>query len=153
MATLKEVKQRIQGIRSTQKITKAMKIVAATKLKVHERRKKQAALFSAKIDSLLQNIIQYSYHAQHPLLSERRAVGTGGIVIIGSDRGLCGSFNTNLFRKALDYIEEQKQCARVVLVPLGKRTYNYFKKTQYFFMKPILKSRTTAFLRGTSLGD
>ena len=129
MATLKEVKQRIQSIRNTQKITKAMKIVAATKLTVHERSKKQAELFSAKVESLLQNIVQYSYHAEHPLLSERRTVGTGGIVIIGSDRGLCGSFNANLFRKTLEYIKEQKQCARIMVVPLGKKAYKFFKKT------------------------
>ncbi len=131
MATLKEVKLRIQGVRNTQKITKAMKIVASTKLRVHERSRKQALPFSQKVESLLRDIIQYSYHASHPLLSERRSVSTGGIIIIGSDRGLCGSFNSNLFRKTLEHIEEQKKCSQVMLVPLGKRTYNFFKKTDH----------------------
>jgi len=134
MATLNEVKQRISGVQNTQKITKAMKIVAATKLKKHERIRKTSDPFSQSLDTLVRTLIQHTYHARHPLLEEQHHVAQGGIIIIGSDRGLCGSFNGNLFRKTLEFMAEQQQCERLLVVPLGKRTYDFFKKTPYTIM-------------------
>jgi len=128
MATLKEVQIRIQGIRNTQKITKAMKIVAATKLKKHERVRKEANVYSAKLDTMLRDIVKYSYHPRHKLLHEVEGTGNCGILIIGSDRGLCGSFNTNLFRKTVEYLESEGKCQSVKMIAVGKRTFDFFKK-------------------------
>lgn len=130
MATLNEVKQRITGVRNTQKITKAMKIVAATKLKKHERAKKESSFFSEKVVSLFNNTIKYSYHVKHPLIERKSEVKKLGIVVIGSDRGLCGGFNSNLLRKTAEVIKEieEKEGKEVLVFPIGKRVHAFFKK-------------------------
>ncbi|MBU1863129.1 MAG: ATP synthase F1 subunit gamma [Candidatus Omnitrophica bacterium] len=148
MATLNEVKRRIQSVRNTQKITRAMKIVSATKLKKHDRERKASGLFSSKITSVLTSTIQDSYHPKHPLLQGSGKVGNAGIVLVGSDRGLCGAFNANLFRKAQEYIEEQKHSKHVMLVTIGKRTYDFFRKSGHkilFFETNIEKQPRRAF--------
>ena len=129
MATLKEVQQRIQGVQSTQKITRAMKIVAATKLKNLERQRTSARDFSRKLETMLQNIIRYGYHPRHPLMAERTEGGKCGLIIIGSDRGLCGGFNSNLFRQAREFIEKHVSCEQSEIITIGKRTHDFFKKT------------------------
>ena len=131
MATLKEVKLRIQGIRSTQKITKAMKIVAATKRKKYEREQKESRLFSRQLKTMLTNTVQYSYHPEHRLMQSGASQGKVGVVIIASDRGLCGSFNSNLLRKTFEYLEGAVRKQGMVLVPLGRKAHDYFKKTGY----------------------
>jgi len=128
MATLKEVQQRIQGVTNTQKITKAMKIVAATKLKKLEREKKEAQTYSQRLEEMLQNTIRYAYHPRHPLMVERKEGGKCGLIVMGSDRGLCGGFNSNLFRQAQAYIKSHMSCSHCELITIGKRAHDFFKK-------------------------
>jgi F-type H+-transporting ATPase subunit gamma len=128
MATLKEVQQRIHGVSNTQKITKAMKIVAATKLKKLEREKKGVSGYSQKLEQMLQNVIRFGYHPRHPLMLERTQGGKCGLIVIGSDRGLCGGFNSNLFRQTLTYIKTHVSCPHMELITVGKKTYDFFKK-------------------------
>lgn len=128
MATLKEVQQRIVGVQKTQKITRAMKIVAATKLKKCERARKEAEQFSHKLEVILKNIIRYSYHPKHPLLEDKPGTDKMGFVLIASDRGLCGAFNSNLFRKTKEILGEKGLFDKSVFASLGRRAGDFLKK-------------------------
>jgi len=138
MATLKEVQLRIQGVKNTQKITKAMKIVAATKLKKLERERKGAKAFSKKIEEMLQDTIRFGYHPQHPLMYDRKEGGKCGLIIIGSDRGLCGGFNSNLLRSAVEFIDSHIVCSHCALIIVGKRAHDFFKKQNFSIMHSII---------------
>lgn len=138
MATLKEVQQRIHGVKSTQKITKAMKIVAATKLKKLERERKGARGFSQKIEALLQETMRYAYHPSHPLLCERKEGGKCGLIVIASDRGLCGGFNSNLLRSAQEFISSHIERGGCELITIGKRAHDFFKKQDISIMHSIV---------------
>lgn len=131
MPTLKEVKIRIEGVQNTQKITRAMKIVAATKLKKREREMKKSRLYSEKLQYLLENLIRYAYHPDHILLKEKRNVNRTGVLVIASDRGLCGAFNSNLFRKTHEVLTERKKIVNPALITVGKRTRDFFKRTDF----------------------
>lgn len=128
MATLKEVQQRIVGVQKTQKITRAMKIVAATKLKKCERDRKEADASSQKLEGMLKNILRYAYHPSHPLLSAPSDQGKTGYVLIGSDRGLCGAFNSNMFRKALDNLDSRGALSNGVFAAIGRKALEFTKK-------------------------
>jgi F-type H+-transporting ATPase subunit gamma len=138
MATLKEVQQRIHGVKNTQKITKAMKIVAATKLKKLERERKSARGFSQKIENMLQETIRFAYHPRHPLLCERKEGGRCGLIVIASDRGLCGGFNANLLRAAQEFIKTHISHTECELITIGKRAHDFFKNQGFSIMHSII---------------
>jgi len=132
MATLTEVRLRIQGVKNTQKITKAMKIVAATKLRKCERAQKAVKPFAHEIESLLHEIAVFDRPDTHPLLTPRTRVQRVGFVVVSSDRGLCGAFNANLFRKTHQAIEEERAKGReVVLYLLGLKGVRFFTRHPY----------------------
>ena len=105
MATLREIKRHIAGVSSIQKITRAMKMVAAAKLRRAQERILAARPYAIKLDDLLSRLIQRTSRDVHPLLVEREPKNVA-IVVVTSDRGLCGSFNSNIIR-----------CRTVFIVP------------------------------------
>ncbi|MFC1809836.1 F0F1 ATP synthase subunit gamma [Candidatus Omnitrophota bacterium] len=98
MATLKEIKTRIQGVKSTQKITRAMKIVATTRLKKFENAMTSKIAFLDQLKSVYSELSKSTYDFTHPLMHINKANNKIGLVVISSDRGLCGAFNSQLFR-------------------------------------------------------
>jgi F-type H+-transporting ATPase subunit gamma len=135
MATLTEVRLRIQGVRNTQKITRAMKIVAATKLRKNERLQRALKPYAKGLESLLQEVAVYSRPDAHPLLVPKKSVKRVGFIIVASDRGLCGAFNGNLFRRAQGLFEEERKKGReVVLYILGLKALRYFARHAYQVM-------------------
>ncbi len=133
MATLKEVQLRIEGVKNTQKITRAMKIVAATKLKKWEKERKEFGVYAEELEKFIQLTLRYTYHPRHSLLASTsmKKVGACGLVVIASDRGLCGSFNSAILRQAADEIKKVYSSKKVRLVLIGKRAYDFFKKSGY----------------------
>ncbi len=132
MATLKEVQQRIQGVKNTQKITRAMKIVSATKLKKWDRERSEAEFYSNKLGEMLKNILQYSYHPNHPLMREpHKKTGVEGYIILASDRGLCGSFNSSLLRLSAEMLAEKAKNTKIVLAVIGKKAHEFYKKLDF----------------------
>ncbi len=128
MASLKDLRKRIQSVKSTRQITKAMKMVSASKL-----RKSQDALLSLrpyayKLIGLINTLKDRTDDYEHPLLS-RREIKKTRLVVMSSDRGLCGSYNSNIIKKAESYIKEaglnQDNC---VMDFIGKKAYEYFNK-------------------------
>lgn len=131
MPSLKEVKSRITSVMSTQQITKAMKMVAAAKLRKSQDRIMQMRPFSQKLSDLLANLSGAEMDGQtwYSRTGEEKKVL---IVVVSSDRGLCGSFNSNIFkattRLLVEKYAEQQRKGNVTLLPIGKKAFEFFGK-------------------------
>ncbi len=127
MASLKAIRKRITSVKSTQKITKAMKMVSAAKL----RRAQDAALaarpYAEKLGHLLRNVAARVGDAAHPLLQPHPEERSIHVLLVTGDRGLCGGYNTNLIRKTEALIHERGR-DRIRLTIVGRRAFDYFKK-------------------------
>ena len=133
MASLKEVKGRIASVISTQQITKAMKMVAAAKLRRSQDRIMQMRPFSQKLSVLLQSLsLGDSEQDWYNTVRDEKKIL---IITISSDRGLCGSFNSVIIKSTLKLIKEkyaeQHQRGDVVIMPIGKKAFEYFSKRKY----------------------
>jgi F-type H+-transporting ATPase subunit gamma len=129
MATLRDIRHRIASVRSTQQITKAMKMVAAAKL-----RKAQAAIlatrpYADKIAQTIGHLMATMESSRSPLL-QKRDVKRILVVVVTADRGLCGAFNGNLIRHSLKYIKTLND-KEISIYPVGKKAFEYFKRTSY----------------------
>jgi len=127
MADLKAIKKRIGSVQNTRQITRAMKMVAAAKL----RRAQEAILasrpYAYRIYSILLGLFQQEGVA-HPLLTER-AERKIRLIVLAGDRGLCGSFNATIFKEAQRFLKTKKaENVEVVLDVIGKKAYDFFKK-------------------------
>lgn len=129
MPSLKDIKNRIGSVKNTQKITKAMKMVAAAKLRKSQERAENSRPYSAKIQQVINNILQNLEESARPELLTGRKSPSGEIikekvllVATSSDRGLCGGFNTNLIRSAKAKIDEYLALGKEVkIVTVGKK--------------------------------
>jgi F-type H+-transporting ATPase subunit gamma len=136
MANLKEVKNRIASVVSTQQITKAMKMVAAAKLRKSQERVTQIRPYAAKLDAILRNLSEAQVSGDgdnwYSQIREQKRIL---IVAISSDRGLCGSFNSTVFKGIVRQIEEQyaeqHKKGNVVILPLGRKAAEYFVKRKF----------------------
>ncbi|MBU0983019.1 MAG: ATP synthase F1 subunit gamma [candidate division Zixibacteria bacterium] len=127
MATLREVKKRIRSVKSTKRITKAMEMVAAAKLRRAQQRVEQAKPYAQKLDEMLSHLAAGSTgEISHPYFEER-PIKKRTLVVIASDRGLCGSFNSLVMRKADAWLAEHRDTDNE-LVLIGKRTNDYYRR-------------------------
>ncbi|MBM4255611.1 MAG: ATP synthase F1 subunit gamma [Deltaproteobacteria bacterium] len=128
MATLKAIRRRVSSVRNIQQITKAMKMVSAARL----RRAQEAAIaarpYAEKLEAVLQNL-SAGQEIAHPLLATREEKNID-LLIVTSDRGLCGGFNSNLIRMAEAFIREHPE-QKVTLSIVGRRGYDYFKRRSH----------------------
>ena len=136
MPSLKEVKSRIGSVMSTQQITKAMKMVAAAKLRKSQERITQLRPYAQKLEAILRNLSAAQTSADSDSwYSEVREEKKILIVAVSSDRGLCGSFNSNVFkgvmRLVLEKYNDQYKKGNVVILPVGRKVTEYFKKRQF----------------------
>jgi len=129
MATLREIKRRIASVKSTMQITKAMKMVAAAKLRKSQMKLMSTRPYSQKLSGVLENVAKKGRRRKHPLMQERKSQKVC-YVLLTSDKGLCGSFNANLIRRAhkeLDECEAQKK----YLITIGRKGYEHFKHISF----------------------
>lgn len=131
MANLKEVKQRITSVISTQQITKAMKMVSAAKLRRAQDRIIQMRPFSQKLTAILNNVSAASEGATDLIYAQKREVKKVLLIPVTSDKGLCGAFNSNVMKATNLAIREQFVGAEITIMPVGKKALEYFKKTNY----------------------
>lgn len=135
MANLKEVKNRISSVTSTQQITSAMKMVAAAKLKRAQDKITQMRPYSQKLTGLLQNVSAGMDDNAENIYGEEREVNNVLLVVISSDRGLCGAFNNNVFKATVALIKEKyadvEQNGGLHILPLGKKSFEFFSKRNY----------------------
>ena len=139
MATLRDIRRRIRSVQSTQKITRAMKLVAAAKLRRAQERILAARPYANKMGELLGNLVTAAGDgdgAAHPLL-ERRQGPRRQVVIITADRGLAGAFNSNVIRHALGLIREAAQ-ADVTLVVVGRKARDFYRRRQWTLKRHLV---------------
>jgi len=131
MANLKEVKQRINSVISTQQITKAMKMVSAAKLRRAQEKIVQMRPYSQKLTAILNNVSAASEGDTDIVFAAKREVKKVLFVPVTSDKGLCGAFNTNILKATQAAIQTQFADAEVSVLPLGKKAYEYYKKSNF----------------------
>lgn len=131
-ANLKEVRERISSVINTQQITKAMKMVSAAKLRKAQQAVVQIRPYSNKLNEMLSNILANTEGEFSSTFGSERQVNQALIIVITSDKGLCGAFNTNIIKaaQALIYGKYAEVHSRggLSLMCIGKRGYEYFKK-------------------------
>ncbi|MCB0514994.1 MAG: ATP synthase F1 subunit gamma [Chitinophagales bacterium] len=129
---LKEVKTRINSVKSTQQITKAMKLVAASKLKKATDAIVQMRPYADKLGEVLRNISAGNSSDVEIVYAMERPIQRAAVVVITSDKGLCGSFNANILKTANFYIKNDLASVRkngnLTIIPIGKKAYDAFKK-------------------------
>ncbi|HET7342895.1 MAG TPA: ATP synthase F1 subunit gamma [Methylomirabilota bacterium] len=129
MATLRDIQRRIRSVQSTQKITRAMKLVAAAKLRRAQERILSARPYANKMAELLGNLVSAAPSADdggHPLLQQREGPRRQ-IVIVTADRGLAGAFNSNIIRRAVELVR-QSSAADLTLVVVGRKARDFFRR-------------------------
>ncbi len=124
MPSMRDIKRRIKSVKSTQQITKAMKMVAAAKLRRAQERVVQARPFAKELTETLGRLVAVAKDAAHPLLEVREPKSIG-YVVITADRGLAGGYNANLIRKANTEI---KELGEVSLVTVGRKSRDFFRR-------------------------
>src|SRR5215470_11931749 len=128
MATLRDIQRRIRSVQSTQKITRAMKLVAAAKLRRAQERILAARPYAAKMGELLGNLVS-------------AASGSDGarrqIVIITADKGLAGAFNANVIRRALEFVR-QSNATEVTLVVVGRKARDFYRRRQWTIKRDLI---------------
>ena len=130
MANLKNIRSQIKSVTSIQKVTKAMKMVAAAKLRKSQENMEKARPYSKRLKNLIADLIHDVDRSLMPLLEKHSENNSVGFVIVTADRGLAGSFNTNIIKKA------EKEIAKIgknnaKLFCIGKKGYEHFNKRDY----------------------
>ena len=132
---LKEVRNRIKSVQSTQQITKAMKMVSAAKLRRAQDAITQMRPYAHKLQDMLSNIVSNSDGGVNLALATERPVEKVLIIIVTSDRGLCGGYNSNLIKLTRQLIFEkypaQHSRGQVAVLPIGKKGYEHFTKNGF----------------------
>ena len=131
MPSLDDLRKRITSVKSTQKITKAMKMVAAAKLRKAQENAEKGRPYSEKMNNIILNL---SAGVSDPHSAPKLLVGTGKqddhlCVVLTSDRGLCGGFNTNIIKKAKNYFEKiKKEGKSLKIITVGSKGYDQLKR-------------------------
>jgi F-type H+-transporting ATPase subunit gamma len=126
MAVGKEIRTKIGSIKNTQKITRAMEMVAASKMRKTKDRMLATRPYSKKIGQIIKHLAQANPEYKHSFLVERQ-VKRVGIIVISSDRGLCGGLNSNLFRKTLaQVIQWDKANIEIDICTIGTKAFGFF---------------------------
>jgi len=129
MATPRDIQRRIRSVQSTQKITRAMKLVAAAKLRRAQERITEARPYAFKMAELLGSLVARTEAGAHPLLSQR-GTGRNRLVIVTADKGLCGAFNANVLRESLRFLREAEHPS-VTLVVVGKKARDFYRRREW----------------------
>jgi F-type H+-transporting ATPase subunit gamma len=128
MPGAKEIRTQIASIKSTQKITKAMEMVAASKIRRAQERMRAARPYAQKIRTVVGHLRLANPDYRHPFLAEREAKAIG-LIVVSTDRGLCGALNVNVFKEALTWIKEwQGKGQDVQLCVVGSKALQFFRR-------------------------
>jgi F-type H+-transporting ATPase subunit gamma len=125
MANLRDIKNRIKSVKSTKQITNAMKMVASSKLRKAQINILNARPYADYINEILRTLKYKNIQSQHPLLDDPREKAKKAIVVVTADKGLCGSFNTNIIRKATEYIKNHPDTD---IICFGKKGRDFLKR-------------------------
>ena len=130
MAAGKEIRNKIKSVENTKKITKAMEMVAASKMRKAQERMRATRPYSEKIKDVVGHLSQANPDYSHPFLIKNEKAKKSGIIVVSTDKGLCGGLNTNVFRKTLNKIREiesegnEVEALAIGIVPMVWRNYD-----------------------------
>lgn len=131
MATLRDIRRRITGVRKTQQITKAMKMVAVAKLRRAQENVVKMRPYAYELTEVISHIAQLVDRGLHPLLVDREPARVG-LVVVTSDRGLCGAFSMNIIRRAMEEIKLlQEKGKEIELILIGTKASNFFRRREF----------------------
>ncbi len=129
MAGAKEIRTKIKSVQNTQKITKAMEMVAASKMRKAQDRMRASRPYAEKMRSVLSHLAQAHCEYRHPYLEARETVKRVGYIIVSTDRGLCGGLNTNMFKAAVTEMSAwQDKGVEIDLCTIGKKASTFFAR-------------------------
>jgi F-type H+-transporting ATPase subunit gamma len=129
MAGTKEIRTKIKSVENTRKITKAMEMVAASKMRKAQERMRLARPFAAKIRSVAANISNANPEYRHPFLTERDTVKRAAMIVVTTDKGLCGALNTNVLRMALaQYKAWQEEGEEIDVCCIGSKGVGFMQR-------------------------
>ena len=127
MASLKEIRAKVASIKSTQKITRAMQMVAASKMRRAQERMQLGRPYADSMRRVVSHLVKASPDYKHPYLVSR-AVNRVGYIVVSSDRGLAGGLNINLFKKLMQHVKQQKsQSVETRVAVIGQKGVSFFK--------------------------
>jgi len=142
MPTLRDIRRRITSVKSTQQITRAMKLVAAAKLRRAQERILEARPYARKMQDVLSDLALRSPRKLHPLLAihagEDGVVGGRKLlVVVSSDRGLCGAFNSNIIRRSLDFLRSYQDDPDITLtlVVVGRKVRDFYRRREQYAIR------------------
>lgn len=129
MSSGKEIRTQIGSIQSTQKITRAMEMVAASKMRNAQLRMQASRPYSEKMSQVIGHVANANSEYKHPYLVGRDGIKRIGLILVSSDRGLCGGLNTNLFKHAVALMKQyDDQGAGIDVVTIGKKSHEFCKR-------------------------
>ncbi len=129
MAGGREIKTKIKSVQNTRKVTRALEMVSASKIRKAQERMKASRPYARAMKQVISHLAEANSEFQHPYLVQRAETRRVGYVIVSSDRGLCGGLNNNLFRKLLGEIRNwQEQGVEVDLVTIGQKASVFFRR-------------------------
>lgn len=132
MATVRDIKRKIGSIKNIQQITKAMKLIATTKMQKAQNTIISARPYANSIYHLMARVLQRAGEVYHPLLEKRNKIEKTCFLLITSERGFCGGFNANVIKATTSIIEEKKkENKEISILNLGSKGYFYFKRLKY----------------------
>ncbi|VAW61623.1 ATP synthase gamma chain [hydrothermal vent metagenome] len=128
MSGAKEIRGKIKSIKNTQKITKAMEMVAASKMRKAQERMQASRPYAEKMRNVIAHLHQAHAEIKHPYMVERELKRVG-YIIVTSDRGLCGGLNVNLFKKTINEMKaHHDNGVEIDVVPIGRKAVDFFKR-------------------------
>ncbi len=129
MPSSREIRVKINSVKNTKKITKAMEMVAASKMRKAQERMRAARPYGAKIRAVMRRMSYAKTEYRHPLLQKREQIKNVGLIVVTSDKGLCGGLNTNVLRLALNKIKEwDAQGKGVQVTTLGTKGFGFMQR-------------------------
>ena len=138
MPGMKEIKSRIKSVQSTRQITNAMEIVSTTKFKRYSKLVAESRPYEESMRKILGNIASGVKNEGHPLFDGRKEVKSIAIIVITSDRGLCGSFNSSTLKELEKLIEKNKN-KNISIIPFGRKAIDFVSKRNYDFSESFSK--------------
>ena len=129
MASGREIKTKIKSVQNTRKVTRALEMVSASKIRKAQDLMKASRPYARLMRQAIGHIAHANSEYQHPFLVERSEIKRMGVIVISTDRGLCGGLNTNMFRAMLaKYSEWQEKGVEVDMVCVGTKAVSYFRR-------------------------
>jgi F-type H+-transporting ATPase subunit gamma len=127
-AGVREFKRRIKSVQNTQQITKAMKMVAAAKLRRAQEAAESSRPYTETLQGTLARLSGVAMDVKHPLLAKREEVRKVGYIVVTADKGLCGGYNTNIIRAASDAVAQDERKVENAIIAVGRKARDFYRK-------------------------